>query len=82
MFILEIGDFEEEPASVALCVAVNSQEEIVFISTQRNHKIQVSALEIGVEAKFLFACCGIDAIEESVFSRTCRVILLLLITCK
>lgn len=65
---------------MAFCVAVHSQEKIVFVAAQRDHQIQVPTLEIGVKSELLLLSCGVDASEESVFCRSCRVILLLLIT--
>ena len=76
----EMKYFEEKPTVVAFCIAINSHKKIVFIVSDFDWKVKVSALKIRVKLKFVFVGSWIHPFEKTVFFCSSRDYFLFFIT--
>ena len=65
---------------MAFCIAIDPHKKIVFIVTDFDWKIKVTALKIRVKLKFVFAGSWIHPFEKTVFLRSSRDYFLFFIT--
>ena len=75
----EMKYFEEKPTVVTFCIAIDPHKKVVFIVSDFDWKVKVSALKIRVKLKFVFVGSWIHPFEKTVFLCSSRDNFLLLI---